>query len=76
MQISKLTITQLSKGWASTIVDNPTTERAKILINDRLNSGFADYDRKARIYRRIPKFLKGFVNPATKVGETNFVKNV
>ena len=76
MKISKLTITPLSKGWASTVIDNPSSERAKMLINDRLNSGFADHDQKARVYRRIPKFLKGFVNPATKVGESHFVKNV
>lgn len=76
MKISKLTITPLSKGWAQTIIEHPTTERAKILINDRLNSGFPDYNRKHRVYRRIPKFLKGFVNPAAKTGESKFLKNI
>ena len=76
MKISKLTITPLSKGWSSTVIENPTTERAQILINDRLNSGFADFNKKPRVYRRIPKFLKGFVNPATKTGERKLLKDV
>ncbi len=76
MKISKLTITPLSKGWAQTVIENPSTERAQNLIKDRLNSGFPDYNRKPRVYRRIPKFLKGFVNPATKIGESKLLKDI
>lgn len=69
MKIAKLTITPLSKGWPETVIKNPTSERAARLINDRLNSGFPDHSRPPKALRKIPKFLKGFVNPATKTGE-------
>ena len=76
MQISKLTITPISKGWAKTVINNPSTQRSQLLINDRLHSGFKEYGEQPRVFRRIPKFLKGFVNPAAKVGESGFSKNI
>ena len=72
MKIAKLAITPILKGLPSVVIDSPDAERAGRLINDRLNSGFKDYNRLPRAYRKIPKFLKGFVNPATKTGERKF----
>ena len=72
MKISKLTITPLSKGWTQTVIVSPSAERAGTLIKDRLNSGVNDTtQRLPRIYRKIPKFLKGFVNPDSKVIDKN-----
>ncbi len=67
MQISKLTITPLSKGWASTVIENPTNEYAGKFIKERLSTG-SYYDNKtAKVFRKIPKSLKDFVNPKSKV---------
>ncbi len=67
MQIKKLTITPLSKGWASTIVENPTNDNASRFIKERLSTG-SYYDHKtAKVFRKVPKFLKDLVNPQSKV---------
>ncbi len=67
MQIKKLTITPLSKGLTSTVMEKPSAENAGRFIKERLSIG-SYYDNKpAKIFRKIPKFLKGFVNPDCKV---------
>lgn len=67
MQIKKLTITPLSKGWASTVMEKPSAENAGRLIKERLNSGYAGDSGTAKVFKKIPKFLKGLVNPDCKV---------
>ncbi len=77
MKIAKLTITPLSKGWPGTVIESPSAERAGMLIKDKLNSGYNDTTQKLpRACRKIPKFLKGFVNPATKTGERKFSADI
>lgn len=67
MQIKKITITPLSKGLTSTVMEKPSAENAGRFIKERLSIG-SYYDNKpAKIFRKIPKFLKGFVNPDCKV---------
>lgn len=73
MQIKKLTITPLSKGWAGTVIKTPSPERAGRLITERLSSGAANSDNAASVFRKIPNSLKGFVNPkCKKTSERNF----
>ena len=69
MEIQKLTITPLEKGWAKITCNQPTPESACKLIKERLISGRfnSDRDRTARIFRKIPKNLQGFVNPKCKI---------
>ncbi len=71
MQITKLTLTPLAKGWPQAVIDYPSTSSARQLIKERLVSGYSDNFSKPRVFRRIPKFLKGFVNPSTKITENN-----
>ena len=66
MKITKLTITPLSKGWYGTVIELPAPERAGRLIKERLNCGYTNQDKPAGIFRKIPAFLKGFVNPECK----------
>ncbi len=72
MQITKLTLTPLAKGWPGAVIETPSASRAGRLIKERLVSGYQDNSRPPRILRRIPKFLKGFVNPAAKVVDKKY----
>ena len=67
MHINKLTITPINKGLSPFVQYGPTGETAGILIKERLVSG--TNDRVPRALKKIPSFLKGFVNPNTKVIE-------
>ena len=59
MQIKKLTISPLSKDLTSTVMEKPSAENAGRFIKERLSIG-SYYDNKpAKIFRKIPKFLKG-----------------
>ncbi len=67
MQINKLTITPLTSGCYTSIIEKPSPEVAGRFIKERLSTG-SYYDNKtAKIFRKIPKFLKGLVNPQSKV---------
>ena len=73
MQIKKLTLTPLAKGYNATVIEKPSTQRAGILIKEKLCAKSLDYQKPAKIFRRIPKALKGIINPETKVpNEQNF----
>ena len=62
MYIKKLTITPVSY-IRSQIIFNPSTNLTAEMIKNRLYVG-NDYDTKvARALRKIPKHLKGWVNP-------------
>ncbi len=66
MKVSKLTITPwFSKGIAQHFVE-PTEKAAATLVKERLSLRSDDRS-TARIFRKIPKSLKGFVNPQSKV---------
>lgn len=67
MHINKLTITPLNKGFSPFVQYGPTCDTAGILIKERLASG--RNERIPRALKKIPSFLKGFVNPNTKVIE-------
>ena len=67
MQISKLTITPLTSECYTTIIEKPSSELAGRFIKERLSTG-SYYDHKtAKVFRKIPKFLKNIVNPQSKV---------
>jgi ribosomal protein S18 len=64
MNITKLTITPVIKGAHRIVIENPTTERAQRLVLERLSS---NYEQIKPAKFKLPKFLKGFVNPRTRV---------
>lgn len=79
MNIQKLTITPLEKGVSAYITQNPTTESAGRLISERLlsSSGYYNTEKPARALRKIPKWMKGFVNPeALVVKDRKFKINI
>ncbi len=65
MNISKLTLTPLVSKAANIVIEKPATEIAAVLIKEKLTSKYG-FQKPAR--PRMPKFLKGFVNPNTYVG--------
>ncbi len=69
MEIKKLTISPLISGFQNYVYSRPSNESAGVLIKERLVSGesFYNSDRPARALRKIPKWLKGFVNPKALV---------
>lgn len=69
MNIQKLTITPLEKGLSSYVTQNPTIESAGRLISERLlsSNGYYNREKPARALRKIPKWMKDFVNPETLV---------
>lgn len=66
MDIKKLTITPVIRGARKFTIDNPTQERAQRLITERLCS---NYENEKPVRLKLPKFLRGFVNPKTRVIE-------
>lgn len=65
MNISKLTITPLVSKAESIVIKKPNSETAAMLIKEKLTS---QYGFQKPIRPKMPKFLKGFVNPKTYVG--------
>ena len=65
MNISKLTLTPLVSKAPNIVIEKPATEIAAVLIKEKLTSKYG-FQKPAR--PRMPKFLKGFVNPNTYVG--------
>lgn len=66
MNISKLTITPLIRNGKCYVTHSPSVETAQMLIKERLVSGNRN-NCVPRAMRKIPDFLKGLVNPETKV---------
>lgn len=66
MNISKLTITPWLSGGFSQQFIKPTSQIAATLVKERLSMKSNDQT-VARVFRKIPKELKGFVNPKSKV---------
>ena len=67
MNISKLIITPWVTGGTVQRCDKPANQVASIQVKERLSLANIDNQRTARVFRKIPKSLKGFVNPETKV---------
>ena len=66
MYISKLTLTPIISKASSVVIDKPSTETASMLIKERLASR---YGLQKPVKPKMPKFLRGFVNPQTYVGK-------
>ena len=67
MNIKKLTITPVGYIKYKNIVHNPKPDFAGELIKNRLYRGNASDTTIARAVRRLPKILRGWVNPETLV---------
>lgn len=66
MDIKKLTITPVIRGARKITINNPTQERAHRLMTERLCS---NYENEKPVRLKLPKILRGFVNPKTRVIE-------
>ena len=66
MNISKLTIAPVIKGAKGFVIENPTTERAHRLIAEKLST---NYENPKPVKFKLPKCLRGFVNPKTRVAQ-------
>lgn len=67
MNITKLTITPLSKGCKGFIRKNPSKQLAEILIKERLNSGWVSQQDMQKAIRKSSKNLPEWVNVACKI---------
>lgn len=66
MNISKLTITPIMSKTSSIVIKNPSSEIAEIFIKEKLTSNYGFQKPKRP---KMPKFLKGFMNPKTYIGK-------
>lgn len=66
MNITKLTINPIFAQGKKVIITNPTPTEAKNLLSQKLSMNYKD-GKVAKVFRKIPKNLKGLVNPQTKV---------
>ena len=66
MDIKRLTITPVIRGARKIVIDNPSQERAQRFMTERLCS---NYENEKPVRLKLPKFLRGFVNPKTRVIE-------
>ncbi len=70
MNITKLTITPITTDCKGFQIIHPDIKTATTMITERLSSNhsaFGESKLPARALRKIPKVLKGFVNPKSKV---------
>ena len=70
MYVQKLTLTPAYKGFHRIIRYCPSPESASTLIKDRI-SMFRQDGKIPRAMRRLPKRLRGWVNPDCWVHKTN-----
>lgn len=66
MIVNKLTLTPWISGGSIQTFAKPTEQMAATLLKERLSLGAND-NTTARIFKKIPKSLRGFVNPKCKV---------
>lgn len=71
MDIKKLTITPIQKGFPQIISQNPTKASASLLIKERLAMKVSPYNKETtpRVFKKLPGWLKDFVNPKTLVSK-------
>lgn len=69
MDIKKLTITPIQNGFSQIVSHNPTQASASLLMKERLAMKVSTYNQETtpRVFRKLPDWLKGFVNPKTLV---------
>lgn len=69
MQVKKLIITPIVKGGRSVVSNQPSESVASMLIKDRMLLGnhTEEANKIPKALKKIPKNLKGFVNPECKV---------
>ena len=71
MQVKKITITPLMNGCPKIVREMPSAEIAGILIKERLAAYPSQYNeqKSARVFRKLPAWMKGFVNPKALVSK-------
>ena len=71
MDIKKLTITPIHSGCPKIVSQNPTQESASLLMKERLAMKVSPYNQETtpRVFKKLPDWLKGFVNPKTLVSK-------
>lgn len=71
MDIKKLTITPIQKGLPQIVSHNPTQASASLLMKERLAMKVSPYNKETtpRVFKKLPDWLKGFVNPKTLVSK-------
>lgn len=71
MDIKKLTITPIQKGLPQIVSHNPTQASASLLMKERLAMKASPYNKETtpRVFKKLPDWLKGFVNPKTLVSK-------
>ncbi len=67
MNIGKLTITPILKGNGSVIYKNVNNKIASTLIKEKINMEICYNREKPKALRRLPKALRGWVNPDSHV---------
>lgn len=76
MKVSKLTLMPLISNGKKQVFKNPTTQEAIDLVSQKLSMNVRD-GKTARIFRKLPENLKGWVNPQTKVStERKFIMDM
>ncbi|MBQ8459236.1 hypothetical protein IJ541_03935 [bacterium] len=71
MHINKLILTPIISGFRPIVINNPTPQRASLLITQRLqvvSKVEQDLASQKVLRAKLPKFLKKFVNIKTYVG--------
>ena len=71
MDINKLTITPIQKGFPQIVSYNPTQTSASLLMKERLAMKASPYNKETtpRVFKKLPGWLKDFVNPKTLVSK-------
>ena len=70
MNVDKLIITPIVPKASKIVINDVTASRASDLIKDRLAMSkprIGDTNKKALKYFKLPNFLRGFVNPETRI---------
>ena len=70
MEIKKLTITPITKGCIGFSVDYPSLSTATTLITERMLYQTQN-EKIPKVMKKIPKFLRGWVNMETYIGSKN-----
>jgi len=70
MDIKKLTIAPIVRGARSIIINEPSPQRAAMLIKESFESSRTAFGVKSMPVKKLPKALKGLVNPKTWVGSS------
>ena len=67
MEIKKLIITPIARGFNGFSIDYPSSSTATTLIKERMLYQTQNV-KLSKVTKKIPKFLKGWVNMETYIG--------